>query len=524
MKNVLTLLLACLLLSLGYQATASSTADHTQFQALQGPFNSPEEVTEACLSCHTEAARQVMETPHWTWDYINEDTGQRLGKKTMLNSFCIADQSNEAFCHTCHIGYGWEDDSFDFADETKVDCLACHNSGDYIKAPGLAGSPAVQPHEWPPGSGNWFDPVDLEAVAQHVGQTSRQTCGSCHYSGGGGDGVKHGDLDSSLNNPHRSLDVHMDAQGLNFSCSDCHQTDNHKVPGSRISMSAADSGGPQMRGKHHEDRNPASCQSCHGDRPHDSSFAHAERLNDHSQKIACQTCHIPEFARGGIATRMEWDWSEAGILDDDGQPFILRDENGNPTYDSRKGSFVNAENVVPDYLWFNGVVDYVTAEDTINPDERVALNHFRGTPGAEDSRIWPVKKFRNQQPYDKVHRTLLKPQVAIPNDTAYWYNFDWDLALKEGTTVAGQPFSGEYGFVRTSMLWPITHMVAPSEEALNCASCHGDEGRLDAVEGIWMPGRDRHKWLDQIGFALAGMMLLGAAGHASMRIIRRKKS
>src|SRR5690606_14290469 len=101
----------------------SSTADHSKFKALQGPFNSGSEVTRACLSCHTEAAKQVMSNRHWTWEYTNPDTGQTLGKKTMLNSFCIGDRSNEAFCQSCHVGYGWKDDKFDFHDETKVDCL-----------------------------------------------------------------------------------------------------------------------------------------------------------------------------------------------------------------------------------------------------------------------------------------------------------------------------------------------------------------------------------------------------------------
>lgn len=66
---------------------AHSTADHTKFKALQGPFKTGEEVTRACLKCHTEAAKQVMATRHWTWDYVNPGTGQHLGKKTMLNSF-----------------------------------------------------------------------------------------------------------------------------------------------------------------------------------------------------------------------------------------------------------------------------------------------------------------------------------------------------------------------------------------------------------------------------------------------------
>lgn len=37
-----------------------STADHTKFKALQQEFNSGPEVTKACLSCHTQAAKQKL--------------------------------------------------------------------------------------------------------------------------------------------------------------------------------------------------------------------------------------------------------------------------------------------------------------------------------------------------------------------------------------------------------------------------------------------------------------------------------
>ena len=29
------------------------------------------------------------------------------------------------------------------------------------------------------------------------------------------------------------------------------------------------------------------------------------------------------------------------------------------------------------------------------------------------------------------------------------------------------------------MWWPITHMVQPASDALQCAECHADNGRLD---------------------------------------------
>lgn len=500
---------------------SKSTADHSRFKELQGPFKTGEDVTRACLSCHTEAARQVMGTRHWTWEYVNPDTGQKLGKKTMLNGFCIGDRSNEAFCQSCHIGYGWKDASFDFTAEDKVDCLACHNTGDYRKLAGLAGHPPYQRMEFPAKSGKFVEATDLVKVAQSVGPTSRRTCGTCHYFGGGGDGVKHGDLDTSLNKPSRELDVHMAADGLNFTCATCHKSDQHKVAGSRISMTGADPHGAIVRGEK-TDRNPATCQACHGDWPH-KGVGHAQRLNDHARALACQTCHIPEFARGGVPTKMGWDWSTAGKLTPEGKPFQLKDEHDHVIYDSKKGDFKLGQNVRPDYVWFNGKVTYTQPDTKIDPNTRVAINTFHGTPGAADSRIWPVKTFHGKQPYDTEHLTLLVPHTATPDETAFWYNFDWAKALKTGAEATGAPYSGKFGFVPTSMLWPITHMVAPKEKALGCMQCHTADGRLAGVPGVWMPGRDRNELLDRIGFGLAGLMLLGVVGHGGMRFLLRNK-
>jgi hypothetical protein len=228
----------------------SSTADHSKFEELQRDFANGPEVTGACLECHTEAAKQIHSTKHWTWEYQNPVTGQKLGKKNVINNFCTAVSSNQGFCSACHIGYGWKDDSFDFTAEDAVDCLVCHDTtGKYKKIPGLAGHPTYKVMEWPPKSGKFIDPPDLQKVAQNVGPTSRRTCGTCHFYGGGGNAVKHGDLDSSLNEPLRYLDVHMDANGPNFTCSTCHVSDAHEVSGSRYNVTAAGNAGARLPGQ-----------------------------------------------------------------------------------------------------------------------------------------------------------------------------------------------------------------------------------------------------------------------------------
>ncbi len=504
-------------------AAGPSTADHGRFEALKGPFTRGEEVTKACLRCHTEAAKQVMATSHWTWAYTHPTTGQKLGKRTMLNSFCIGNRSNEAFCQSCHVGYGWKDPGFDFKAESRVDCLSCHNTGGYRKPPGMAGEVPTVRTELPPGSGRFVEPIDLAKVARQVGRTSNATCGSCHFFGGGGDGVKHGDLDSSLDRADRTLDVHMaskDKGGAGFTCATCHVADRHALSGSRFAMTAADPQGPAMRGKA-EGRNAATCQSCHGDKPHREGPFSVERLNFHSDRLACQACHVPAFARGGVATKMDWDWSTAGRLSPERKPFVVKDERGHVVYDSRKGDFRLAENVVPEYRWFNGTVVYTLQEDRIDPSDVVRINRFLGGPEDPKARIWPVKRFTGRQPYDVEHRQLLALHTAIPDDSAFWYHFDWPKALEAGSRAVGAPFSGRYDFVRTEMLWPITHMVAPKERSVKCGQCHGADGRLGDLPGLYVAGRDRLPWLDRLGWLAVAAALAGVLVHAGARLLSR---
>jgi octaheme c-type cytochrome (tetrathionate reductase family) len=501
-------------------AAKTTTADHTKFKELQRTFASGPEVTKACLACHTEAAKQIHRTKHWTWEYRNPDTQQLLGKKTMVNNFCISAGPNLPACASCHIGYGWKDNKFDFKSEVNVDCLVCHDTtGTYSKPAGLAGHPVYKRMELPAGSGKFVNPVDLTKVAQKIGKTSRDTCGACHFYGGGGDAVKHGDLDSSLSIPEKELDVHMDSTGLDFTCGTCHVTSAHDVPGSRFAPTAMDTRGARMRGKA-ETGNPTTCVACHGNAPHPLKMA---KLNNHTDKLACQTCHIPQFARGGVATKMSWDWSTAGKMDDKGKPIVKRDGKKHVIYDSRKGDFVLEENVVPEYQWFNGKVSYTLVSDKIDPTKVVEINRYGGSPTDGKSMIWPVKVFRGKQPYDKVNMTLVAPHTAGNDKTGYWKNFVWDKAIATGMTTMGAPFSGQVGFVATEMRWPITHMVAPKEKAVGCVECHRTNGRLQKVSGLYMPGRDANKYLNFLGWTAALLTLIGVLIHGALRIRAARK-
>ncbi len=441
------------------RAVAAAVPAHQQITNYAG--------AQSCTVCHADAARQMMATAHWTWEHTNSLTGQRLGKNNVINNYCIAVPSNEPRCTSCHVGWGYSDKTFDFSDETKVDCLVCHDTtGEYKKFPAGSGYPVMgTPKEFPAGSGKIWPVVDLVRVAQNVGKSSRATCGACHFYGGGDDAVKHGDLDSTMAYPSRELDVHMGTNGLNFACAECHQTEEHRIPGTRYA-------------KDHTDARM--CENCHTAAPHQDS---RPVLDLHTERVACQTCHIPAFARGGKSTKMFWDWSTAGVKGTNGQNIVIRNELGDPIYDTQKGSFVWERDVVPEYVWFNGGATYVTLDDEIQPGQVVLINRLHGSYADGKSKIFPVKRFAAVQPYDAGLGRLVVPNL-FPNNAsdsnAYWKAFNWTNAIASGMAYVGRPFSGQVGWVQSEMYWIQNHMVAPKERALGCGECHtASGGRLD---------------------------------------------
>lgn len=507
-------------------ATSNSTTDHSQLDALKGPFKTGPEVTKACLSCHNMAGHQVMKSIHWTWEATSKSTGKTLGKKWAANNFCGSPLSNEARCTSCHAGYGWTDKNFDFTRQENVDCLACHDkTGTYKKFSTDAGHPLYadrefEPMEGPPGKKKFKAP-DLTKIAQHVGKPGRENCGACHFSGGGGDAVKHGDLDSSLKNPSRELDVHMTKDGANLVCADCHTFNAHQPSGSRYAVNPKDTHGFDLP---KDDHNRATCESCHGMAPHKEA-----KINTHANKVACQTCHIPEFARGGIATKMLWDWSTAGKMDADGKPLFIKDEHGHLKYSAAKGDFKYGENVRPVYKWYNGTVEQVSIVDKLDKyiakDGVLELNRIEGSASDENARIWPFKVMQGKQAYDPVNNTLVVNHVFGDDDTALWKHYDYTKSIKAGMDFAGLPYSGKFDFIETRMHWFITHMVAPKEKAVPCAECHtrAAEGRLAALTDIYLPGRDSNAWVDLFGgLAIAGSIGAGLI-HGLVRIITRRR-
>jgi len=441
---------AGLLLVAVFPAAMLSAADAgfkiiPEHQEIEGPFEDGIDVTYTCLECHEEQAHDFMKTAHWTWSRLQEVPGKgliKMGKRHGINNFCVGVASNLESCTQCHAGYGWKDDSFDFSDPSLVDCLVCHDTTRQYKR--LAGT-----------GGHADLSSDLELIAQKVGAPGRHNCGSCHFYGGGGHAVKHGDLEKSLIDADSGLDIHMDKDGLNFSCQTCHVTEKHNIPGH--SMADSPAGG-----------NPVLCTNCH-----EGSIHEKPMLNQHAKTVACQTCHVPSFARAE-PTKTEWDWSAAAQQGRDAE-YI---KEGVPRYLPYKGNFLWDTNIEPNYAWFNGKANIYTWGEKINPDEVIALSSPIGKKSDNGAKIYPFKIHRGRQIYDSVNNYLINPHLS--GETGFWEKMDWQTSATIGMQARGLDYSGEYDFANTVMYWRINHMVEKAARALQCRDCHGrEQQRMD---------------------------------------------
>ena len=409
---------------------AKKVPDHSKLVKLNDDAG-PLDVTKECLRCHENAGHEILETSHWKWQgpspySVGNEDRIDLGKKgKTVNNFCVNILGNWPDCTGCHIGYGWEDDTFDFTDMSKIDCLVCHDRTDW--------------HEFVTTEAGWpKEGLDLKLCAESVGRPERENCGSCHFFGGHGGAVKHGALTplvGEMSYPEKSLDVHM-GDGLDFKCQDCHKTRNHKIAGRSISV-------PVSEGN-------ITCTYCHTETPHIDTSLLSHHLNKHTKHIACQTCHIPVYSKKK-ATEISWDWS------------VINKENAN-----HGGHRVKKQAGQPTYFWYNGTAKHYVLGDPINENGVTEIAKPMGSREDASAKIYPFKPHKGKQVFDTVNRYLLTFQLW----SGLAKHLDWDRAIKHSEPYSGLEFSGKYGFEETIMYQTVTHEVLPKEEALSCRQCH----------------------------------------------------
>lgn len=456
--GILGFLVGVALLATAAHATAA--VDHSEF--VKGPFKNGPEVTKVCLECHEEQASDFMKTTHWTWagtpNMVKgmEKSKKVYGKSNMINAFCTSIQGGKdgvvhESCGKCHAGYGWTRTDYDFSDKGKVDCLICHaQKGNYTR--GAVGCD-VDNKSIEKGS------MDLLKAAQSVGLPNRKNCGSCHFYGGGGDAVKHAGLDSTLEKPSKSQDVHMASKekgGQDMTCQSCHVTEKHKIGGASSMMA------------HYDTR--VNCDQCHSGAkaPHQKA-KNGALINKHLATVACQTCHIPFFAKGQ-ATKMAWNWSDVG------KDIKPEEQFDKETFAKHKGTFTWGMNVKPVYAWSNGMVErYMVGDKIKDPKKTVTMAAPVGDIKDKKAKIYPYKLYTGDQPMDSKHKHL----IVFQQYKSLWLDFDWDKACRLGAEGVGLPYSGKHQFVNTVTYIAAQHEVSPKEEALQCGECHMGGNRLN---------------------------------------------
>lgn len=543
---------------------------HAEIPALAATFQNGWQVSAACVGCHPQQATDLMQTAHWNWYGPTPDLmtgadpytattasyGVAIGKRNLVNNFCVSTVSNEKRCEQCHAGYGGDplasrvqqsarayatvdtdpgstaSTASSIPLEQRVDCLVCHAdlaASRYAKAQANFGAADVKPAAGcaapglPPGvdgcasgftclldpqgapscvsmAGTYYKAKlaeTLGAAARSVRTPDRDNCGTCHFYAGGGDAVKL--MGSALSRPSRSTDVHM---GGGMTCADCHAQPGHRFSGAGIHVPA------------HTER--SSCEDCHGTAPHASAT-----FNTHARKIACQTCHIPRFARAQFA-KVDWDWSVAGQKDVGVVKETLTDgavTSKVETYSYLKGKFTWKANIVPAYRWYDGRMTHATLLDKAFFDAagttstaRITLGEPVGDRCSPGSKIHPFKLMHGRQAvYVDPASTAADPRDFVVNPnvfgpgslwgvlqspawTAASYGTPgkmddlWTQVLTNGARAAGQigptdtlakASAGVAGweFRTTRLYMDLNHEVAPKEQALgygsSCATCHG---------------------------------------------------
>ncbi len=415
------------------------------------------EGTATCLGCHPNQGLEVHGSVHYQWRGDASATvglsGQEAGKLGGINDFCIYPDINwigrmtnldgvtvDGGCALCHAGLGLKP-APDPTDEQlgNIDCLVCHSAPYRRTVARIGDQLRLVPDEMRMGM------TALEA-AWRIERPTSGICLNCHARAGGGNNFKRGDIEEAHRDPSVAVDVHMapaSAGGAGLACLDCHTAANHRIAGRGSDLRPLDS------------HDPVRCTNCHPSAPHGDS-----RLNRHTARVDCTTCHIPRFAKAA-ATDMHRDWSAPGDID--------------PVKRLYEPHHTAATNVVPQYRFWNGTSSFYQFGDPAvpGPSGRIVMSEPVGTVGSPGARIFPFKRHTALQPIDPATRVLLPLKIGV-----FFQTGAVDAAVEQGVAAVGWQDRG-HEFAETERWMGIFHEVAPKEQALSCASCHPAAGRLD---------------------------------------------
>jgi Cytochrome c bacterial/Putative metal-binding motif len=400
-----------------------------------------------CLSCHYTEAIEMQNSTHYKWvgespDMSNSPEALQGKLTNAVNSYCISIKGDWPVCGSCHVGRGQKPDDPEAGLE-NIDCLVCHNETYATSRTRLAD-----------GSMGVAQPTD--AMVRNIHAPTRTNCLSCHAKAGGGDAVKRGDISlATAHNSDPEFDVHMNTGGSDLSCQKCHIFNNHLVIGKGSDLRPTDD---LSRGSE------ISCTTCHTGK--DSLGGHADNtIGRHVTRVACQTCHIPTYAK--VATEVYRDWQ----LSHDGQPADGRSGPGHP-YTLKEG------NLVPEYRFWNRMSDNALLGDDASLTYDAARDTYpTSTPlgSVEEGKIYPFKYKKANQPMTVADSRL----IALDTLEYIKISGDADKSVKKGLVNMGYSAEEPYTWVETDTYQLLNHGITPSSGVLQCSSCHESTSRID---------------------------------------------
>ncbi|MDV2988597.1 MAG: hypothetical protein P3T54_00330 [Dehalogenimonas sp.] len=407
---------------------------------------------DTCLSCHIEEAKDMHESVHYQWAGISLGTAQgtTIGPALQgkiagaFNTFCINILGNWETCGNCHVGLGLEPTAEQTQEQLEnIDCLICHQQAyKRVEVNGI----------FQPDTAKMT--ITMDEAAQTVHRPVKANCLQCHAKGGGGDSLKRGDLSlAHAVTGDVNFDVHMATNGANLECVDCHIFNDHRAPGRGSDLRVSDSLiVPQ-------------CTDCHEDKL--TSTGHkVQGVNNHVDKVACQTCHIPIYGKNADDTAA----SEATET----HRTWLENEYTGTKYEPELHL---ANDVTPVYLFWNKNSYMYNMYDQVveNPLTcHISISRPLGALNDPASKLYAFKYKTSEQPYAPNLGQLIALDTSV-----FFKTGDGNAAAIAGLVNMGYSASELVEWIIADEYLMLNHEVAPKEEALLCGACHESTARID---------------------------------------------
>jgi hypothetical protein len=200
-------------------------------------------------------------------------------------------------------------------------------------------------------------------------------------------------------------------------------------------------------------------------------------IDRHTARVACQTCHIPFYAKDASdspateATEVHRTWLDSHSSS---APF-------HPAADK-------ANHLIPSYRFWNRLNENYLLHDVAKIDPatgRYPTSRPHGWVGDPLSKLYPFKYKTAQQPI--ANRTS---QLIALDTSVFFATGDPGSATEQGLVNMGLTASEPYSWIETDTYQMLNHEVSPDDDALDCDDCHGNGARMDLQ--------------DDFGYALRG--------------------